>query len=88
MKASREALVCASGGTEFHSQIPEGLKEMTEVPLGFKTYQYMVLAVQFSPSTKHILMMLSGLEFGRSQRAVENRKKLRKLVVKSSMVPQ
>ena len=30
----------------------------------------------------------TGLEFGRSQRAVENREKLRKLVVKSSAVPQ
>ena len=29
-----------------------------------------------------------GLEFGKSQRAVENREKLRKLVVKSSVVPQ
>ena len=30
----------------------------------------------------------TGLEFGKSQRAVENRKKLRKLVAKSSVVPQ
>ena len=30
----------------------------------------------------------TGLEFGKSQRAVENRGKLRKLVEKSSMVPQ
>ena len=30
----------------------------------------------------------TGLEFGRSQRAVENREKLRKLVVKSYVVPQ
>ena len=30
----------------------------------------------------------TGLEFGRSQRAVENREKWRKLIVKSSMVPQ
>ena len=30
----------------------------------------------------------TGLEFGRSQRAVENRGKWRKLVVKSSVVPQ
>ena len=30
----------------------------------------------------------TGLEFGRSQRAVENRKKWRKLVGKSSVVPQ
>ena len=30
----------------------------------------------------------TGLEFGRSQRAVENREKWRKLVVKSSVVPQ
>ena len=30
----------------------------------------------------------TGLEFGKSQRAVENRKKWRKLVVKSSVVPQ
>ena len=30
----------------------------------------------------------TGLEFGRSQRAVENREKLRKLVAKSSVVPQ
>ena len=29
----------------------------------------------------------TGLEFGRSQRAVENRAKLRKLVAKSSVVP-
>ena len=29
----------------------------------------------------------TGLEFGRSQRAVENRKKWRKLVAKSSVVP-
>ena len=29
-----------------------------------------------------------GLEFAKSQRAVENRKKRRKLVVKSSVVPQ
>ena len=30
----------------------------------------------------------TGLEFGRSQRAVENREKWRKLVEKSSVVPQ
>ena len=30
----------------------------------------------------------TGLEFGRSQRAVENREKRRKLVAKSSVVPQ
>ena len=30
----------------------------------------------------------TGLEFGRSQRAVENRRKWRKLVAKSSVVPQ
>ena len=30
----------------------------------------------------------TGLEFGKSQRAVEKRKKWRKLVVKSSVVPQ
>ena len=29
-----------------------------------------------------------GLEFGRSQRVVKNREKWRKLVVKSSVVPQ
>ena len=29
-----------------------------------------------------------GLEFGKSQRAAENREKWRKLVVKSSVVPQ
>ena len=30
----------------------------------------------------------TGLQFGKSQRAVENREKWRKLVVKSSVVPQ
>ena len=30
----------------------------------------------------------TGLEFGKSQRAVENREKWRKMVAKSSMVPQ
>ena len=30
----------------------------------------------------------TGLEFGRSQRAVENREKWRKLVAKSAVVPQ
>ena len=30
----------------------------------------------------------TGLEFGKSQRAVESREKWRKLVLKSSMVPQ
>ena len=30
----------------------------------------------------------TGLEFGKSKRAVENREKWRKLVVKSSVVPQ
>ena len=30
----------------------------------------------------------TGLEFGRSQREVENREKWRKLVAKSSVVPQ
>ena len=30
----------------------------------------------------------TGLEFGKSQRAVENRKKWRKLVAKSSVMPQ
>ena len=29
----------------------------------------------------------TGLEFGKSQRAVENREELRKLVAKSSVVP-
>ena len=31
---------------------------------------------------------LTGLEFGKSQRAVENREKRRKLVAKSCVVPQ
>ena len=31
---------------------------------------------------------LTGLEFGRPQRAVENREKWRKLIAKSSLVPQ
>ena len=30
----------------------------------------------------------TGLEFGKSQRAVENKEKWRKLVAKSSVVPQ
>ena len=30
----------------------------------------------------------TGLEYGKSQRAVENREKWRKLVAKSSVVPQ
>ena len=30
----------------------------------------------------------TGLEFAKSQRAVEDRKKLKKLVVKSSVLPQ
>ena len=30
----------------------------------------------------------TGLEFGKSQRAVDNREKRKKLVVKSSVVPQ
>ena len=30
----------------------------------------------------------TGLEFGKSQRAVENREKWRKLVAKSAVVPQ
>ena len=30
----------------------------------------------------------TGLEFGKSQRAVENREKWRKVVAKSSVVPQ
>ena len=34
------------------------------------------------------IMEWTGLEFGKSQRAVENRKKWRKLVGKSSVVPQ
>ena len=33
-------------------------------------------------------MEWTGLEFCRSQRAVENKEKWRKLVVKSSVVPQ
>ena len=32
--------------------------------------------------------LIQGLEFGKSQRAVENREKWRKLVAKSSVVPQ
>ena len=34
------------------------------------------------------IMEWTSLEFGRSQRAVENREKWRKLVAKSSVVPQ
>ena len=34
------------------------------------------------------IMEWTGLEFAKSQRAVENREKWRKLVVKSSVVPQ
>ena len=34
------------------------------------------------------IMKWTGLEFGKSQRAVENREKWRKLVAKSSVVPQ
>ena len=37
---------------------------------------------------KDDIMEWTGLEFGRSQRAVENREKWRKLVVKSSVGPQ
>ena len=33
-------------------------------------------------------MEWTGLEFAKSQRAVQNREKWRKLVVKSSVVPQ
>ena len=33
------------------------------------------------------IMEWTGLEFGKSQRAVENREKWRKLVAKSSVVP-
>ena len=35
-----------------------------------------------------IIRKWTGLEFGKSQRAVENREKWRKLVAKSSVVPQ
>ena len=35
-----------------------------------------------------VLMLQSGLEFDKSQRAVENREKWGKLVAKSSVVPQ
>ena len=35
-----------------------------------------------------IIREWTGLEFGKSQRAVENREKWRKLVAKSSVVPQ
>ena len=35
-----------------------------------------------------IIREWTGLKFGKSQRAVENREKWRKLVAKSSMVPQ
>ena len=34
------------------------------------------------------IMEWTGLEFGKSQRAVENREKWRKLIAKSSVVPQ
>ena len=34
------------------------------------------------------IMEWTGLEFAKSQRAVENMEKLKKLVVKSSVVPQ
>ena len=37
---------------------------------------------------EHNIREWTGLEFGRSQRAVENREKWRKLVAKSSVVPQ
>ena len=37
---------------------------------------------------KHNIREWTGLEFGESQRAVENRVKWRKLVAKSSVVPQ
>ena len=36
----------------------------------------------------HNISEWTGLEFGKSQRAVENREKWRKLVAKSSVVPQ
>ena len=38
--------------------------------------------------TREDIREWTGLEFGKSQRAVENREKWRKLVVKSSVVPQ
>ena len=38
-------------------------------------------------SWEDIIRKWTGLEFGKSQRAVENREKWRKLVAKSSMVP-
>ena len=39
-------------------------------------------------SFKHNMREWTGLEFVKSQRAVENREKWRKLVVKSYVVPQ
>ena len=41
-----------------------------------------------SPSGEDNIREWTGLEFSKSQRAVENRKSWRKLVVKSSVVPQ
>ena len=37
---------------------------------------------------EHNIKECTGLEFAKTQRAVENREKWRKLVVKSSVVPQ
>ena len=43
---------------------------------------------QTEESWEDNIRVWTGLEFDRSQRAVENREKWRKLVVKSSVVPQ
>ena len=68
-------------------------KQQVDCKLVFGTISqwHAELCYQFSDSTHALLARLvsfTGLEFGKSQRAVENKEKWRKLVAKSSVVPQ
>ena len=47
-----------------------------------------VTAADLSQGWEDNIREWTGLEFGKSQREVENREKWRKLVAKSSVVPQ
>ena len=54
----------------------------------YDTMVYDIAVFDVVINDETVVMIWPGLEFGKSQRSVENRVKWRKLVAKSSVVPQ
>ena len=65
-------------------------QEQPNMPYTFTSYLHTIMNRQGGQRKRweDNIREWTGLEFGKSQRAVENREKWRKLVAKSSLVPQ